>query len=289
MSAVDYSAADYHADKIAPRPSLSKSIAHILITQSPAHAKAAHPRLNPQFVREEEAKFDVGTAAHALLLEGDDGVYVVHADDWRTKVAKEERDIGREMGKTVLLARHWLEVQAMVAACRDQLALIDAEPPLFSEFGKAERTLVWKEPNGISCKARLDWLHDDLTAIDDYKTTARSASPEAWSKSCYGIGADLQVAFYLRGFKAVYPDAPAPLFRFVAQETTSPYALTVFSLSPAALELANTKAEWAIAMWADCLERNEWPAYPTRVCHIEPPAWEENRWYERTYRDEVAA
>src|SRR5258708_2254328 len=39
---------DYHQDP-APEPSLSSSIVKLLDQQTPAHAYAAHPRLNPQF------------------------------------------------------------------------------------------------------------------------------------------------------------------------------------------------------------------------------------------------
>ena len=74
-----------------PSPSLSSHIAHRLITQSPLHAWYAHPRLNPRYVEEDSTAFDLGSCAHALLLEGEDSIAVIEADDWRTKVAKEAR------------------------------------------------------------------------------------------------------------------------------------------------------------------------------------------------------
>lgn len=280
-STLGITASDYHADLVADKPTLSKSIAHTLITKSAAHARAEHPRLNPHFVRKEDEKFDIGTAAHSLLLEGDDGVYVVQADDWRTKASKEEREYARSMGRVALLGKHWDAVQQMVAATRSQLERVSVSPPLFAD-GTAERTLVWDE-GGVTCRARLDWLRDDLTAIDDYKTTSRSASPDAWSRSMFGIGADLQVAFYLRGLKAVTGKDAA--FRFVVQETFEPYALCVFTLGPDAMALANEKATWAIEQWRACLERDEWPAYPTRVCHIQSPPWAEPQWFDREARD----
>ena len=43
----------YHADP-ADAPSLSASIAKILIAETPLHAWTAHPKLNPNFVREEK-------------------------------------------------------------------------------------------------------------------------------------------------------------------------------------------------------------------------------------------
>ena len=44
--------AEYHADP-APEPSLSRSLAHTLLTRSPRHAWQAHPRLNPAWLPDE--------------------------------------------------------------------------------------------------------------------------------------------------------------------------------------------------------------------------------------------
>jgi len=63
---------NYHLDKSNNPPSLSRSVAHILLTQTPYHAWLAHPRLNPDYMPDEDSKFDIGTATHAMLLEGVD-------------------------------------------------------------------------------------------------------------------------------------------------------------------------------------------------------------------------
>jgi hypothetical protein len=219
-------AADYHDDPC-EQPSLSASIAAILCTQTPAHAWVAHPRLNPHFERHEEQKFDVGTAAHSLLLEGESAVRVVYADDWRTKEAKELRDEARAHNQIPLLEKHWAAVQAMAAAVRTQLERVDAVPPLFTD-GKPEQTLVWEEA-GVTCRARLDWLRDDYQAADDLKTTSRTANPEQWARSLFGSGRDVQAAFYRRGIRAVTGvDAD---FRYCIVETYPPFALSVVSLA----------------------------------------------------------
>lgn len=277
-------AADYHADPC-EQPSLSASMAHILCTQSPAHAKAKHPRLNPDYAREDEAKFDIGQASHALLLEGRNAVSVVGATDWRTKEAKLLRDEARAQGQIPLLTDQWREVQAMVASTREQLDRVVVDPPLFTD-GKPELTLVW-EDSGVTCRSRLDWLRDDMAAIDDYKSTSRSANPESWSRTLFGIGADIQAAFYLRGLAAVAGAAVAGMaeFRWVVQETFPPYALSVMSLTPAALELADSKVEYALGVWRRCFETGEWPAYPTRVCYADLPGWMEAQWLEKEERE----
>lgn len=275
------SADAYHADPC-ERPSLSASMAHILCTSSPAHARQAHPKLNPTFERHDEEKFDVGTVAHALLLQGEDIAVVVDAPDWRTNAAKEERDVARAAGQIPLLAKHWEAVQAMVAAAREQLATHAAAPPLFTD-GLPEQTLVWEEPNGITCRSRLDWLRDDHATIDDLKTTGRSANPDAYSRALFGVGGDVQAAFYLRGLKAL--TGADGEFRWVVVETSPPYALAVIAPGPDVLALAEEKVESAIERWRLCLETGDWPAYSRQVCFAELPPWEEMRWMEREARE----
>lgn len=272
----------YHADDLYARPSLSKSAIQTLLSKSPAHAWATHPK-NPECVaRVDEKRFDVGTAAHKLFLEGrDDSIVVVNADSWRTNVAKAERDTAYEAGLTPLLAHDYEDVRTVVDAIRPQLDRVAINPPLFTD-GKPEQTLVWEE-SGVICKARLDWLRDDFGAIDDLKTTGASAAPESWSRTMLGFGGDLQMAFYLRGARAVL--GATPEFRFVAVETSPPYALTVFSVAPDALALADARIDYAINVWRDCTASGVWPAYPNRVCYVQSPPWAEAQWFDREARD----
>lgn len=72
----------YHADPC-PTPSLSSSLVKLMEATSPKKAWAAHPRLNPPppGATDDDPKFDLGTAAHALFLEGaDEKVVEVLAD-----------------------------------------------------------------------------------------------------------------------------------------------------------------------------------------------------------------
>src|SRR5690242_20841585 len=104
-------AEQYHADDIADRPSLSASIAHLLVNQTPWHAWAAHPKLNPHYERVERDIFDLGNVAHQLILEGDaERVAVIDCSDWRTKDAREQRDEARAEGKVPLLRKDWERV-----------------------------------------------------------------------------------------------------------------------------------------------------------------------------------
>lgn len=272
----DVEAKHYHLDPC-ERPSLSASIAHTLVTRSPKHAWTDHPRLNSDFVRHDETKFDIGTAAHALLLEGRSKIEVVAADAWRSDAAKEQREIARADGKIPLLAAQASDVFEMVKAAKYQLAAFAVDPAVFAD-GQPEHTLVWDE-DGVTCRCRIDWLHDDHAAIDDYKTTSASADPARWVKTMYGIGGDVQAAFYLRGCERVL--GVRPEWRYVVQEVYPPYALSVVIPAASVLEIGGDKVEKALSIWRRCLELDEWPAYPAVAERVEIPSYEEARWLER--------
>jgi hypothetical protein len=261
----------YHADQVADVPTLSASLACVLIAKSPAHAFIQHPRLNSAYVAPEPKKaWDVGTVAHSLLLEGYGNVHVVEGfDDWRMKAAKEEAAASRAQGKIPLLRHEWDEVSAMVDAAREQLAGFDPAP---LTDGVAERTLTWSE-GGVACRSRLDWLRDDCTLIEDVKTTARSADPWFFSrKTVYEFGYDLRAAMYLRGIKAV--TGVDARWRWLVVETKPPYAVSVVEPGADVLAVGNAKLDRALEMWADCLATGLWPAYGREVHVAEAPSWE---------------
>jgi hypothetical protein len=277
------SAEQYHADALTDEPTLSATTARILCTQTPAHAREQHPRLNPNYRRLEEQKFDIGNAAHRLLLEGEDCIHIVAAPDWRSNFAKEQRDFGREYGRIPLLESQWLELEAMVAALRAQFAHLEADPPVFTD-GKPEQVIVWDE-QGVKCRARLDWLRDDLTVIEDLKTTGKSADPRKWGQhTLFGMGYDVQAAMYRRAVRSLGGD---PEFRFVVAEVTPPFLCSVVTLDHDAWGFADAKVDQALTVWKRCLASGEWPGYDRRVAYAQMPGWAAAAWMER--ETEVAA
>jgi len=270
---------EYHSD-----PALSSGIAKLLVDRSPAHAWTAHATLNPAWQPEVDDKFDIGTAAHRLLLEGENCIVEGDYKDWRTAEAKEFKEAARALNQTPLLIPQAIRVREMVEKARMQMDELWSELDLFID-GKPEQTICWEEPGGVLCRARIDWLHNGSDVIDDYKTTTASADPRKWERTMYGMGGDVQVAFYLRGLKKLTgkPDAE---WRFVVQESYPPYALSVITLAPSAMAIANDKVDKAITLWASCLENDFWPAYPAKVASIDVPTYEELRWLEKQGDDE---
>lgn len=281
----------YHAGPT-DQPALSASIAKIIVNRSPLHAWNAHRQLNPNWRPDERDGFDLGSAAHILFLEGArfaEKVATIDATDWRTKVAKEHRATSREAGLIPMLQRDFARMTEMVDAIRTQLDGRDDDPPLFAG-GKPERSVIWEE-DGVICKARLDYLHDDFAAADDLKTVPSkggTAHPVDWSRRTFWtIGADIEARFHSRGVKAV--TGIEPHFRFLVAECRPPYAISVMDLAPSVAEIADRKIDHAIAVWRECLKTGVWPGYQADVASIEVGGWQEADFLERHYDPEEAA
>ena len=190
---------EYVADP-APKPSLNTSTAVALLTQSPLHAKMQHVRLNPNAMRDESGRADLGTVAHALLLEGDNSKVVeIDAADWRTNAAKQARDEARAAGKVPILKKDYSTVKFIVEKASD--FMMGSELCEDWLLAKPEQTLVWEE-DGIWFRARPDKLTPDYRIDFDYKTSG-SAHPAAFVKVAISQGYDLQVALRRRGIKAL--------------------------------------------------------------------------------------
>ena len=266
------SADAYHADP-APAPSLSSSIASILLNQSPLHAWMAHPKLNPKYQREGDSRFDLGSAAHMLLLERrTDNIVVVDANDWRTKAAKELRDAAQAEGKFAILAHKYLEVERMVKAARQFMEA--TELALMLTDGFPERTVLWQEGD-IWCKCRPDMLSMDQDVILDYKTT-ESAAPDVFSRQISRMDYDLQAEFYLRGLNATVMDGEPEkrAFVFLVQEIHAPYACSLVALSNAYRAIGQAKVKRALGMWSKCMAEDRWPGYRPDVLYAEPKPWD---------------
>lgn len=282
----DLDAPTYHGDPC-PAPSLSSSVAKLLLDRSPRHAWLAHPRLNPDAEPRRSRAFDLGSAAHAIILRSGEQLEVIDADSYRTKAAQEDRDAAYAAGKIPVLAAEREAAYAMAAAARAQLARHQEANDAFLA-GRPEQTLIWQEGE-VWCRAKLDWLPLGGNVFYDYKSTGGSANPDQWgTRQLFDLGFDIQAAFYCRGIARVL-GIERPHFRFVVQEDEPPYALSVVELTPAAGDMADRKVEAAIGWWRWCLRTGKWPGYPARVAYVDPPAWAENRWIERENREALIA
>lgn len=283
---VDMPEADYHADPC-PAPSLSASIAKIIAPPpvgagSMRHAWQAHPRLNPAFEPENSHAFNIGKAAHALVLGDVRQFVIIDAESYGKKADQAARDEAYEAGAVPLLVPQWRQVQNIAAAVRAQLDVHDDDSAAFVPgLGKPEQSLFWREGD-IWCRARFDWMPHAGNVFYDFKTTGQSAHPDEWQRQAFKLGYNIQAAFYLRGLKALRGIEGAH-FRFVVVEADPPHALSVVEMKPHAMERANMVAEYAIGWWSWCLRHNAWPAYAARTAYIDEPAYIAKAWDEHVH------
>lgn len=261
---------EYLADPC-PEPSLSRSTIMDLLFKSPLHAWANHPRLNPDCKEKEESKFDIGTAAHEIFLEGIDKVEVIDFPDWKKKESRLARIEARMAGNIPLLTHQYESVRDMVEAATK--ALNESELSGLFDDGDAELTYIWQD--GPSwCRARPDKISKDRQFILDYKTTGTSANPEDFIRIILSHGYDVQESFYRRGIRAV--EGTEPKFVFMVQENTSPYPCSFIGLSPQFQAMAEQKVIRGMDLWRNCMAKNEWPSYPSSICWVDPPPWSLN-------------
>lgn len=276
----------YHADPVV-EPSLNASIAVTLEARTPRHAWAAHPRLNPAFARETATQFDIGTAAHALVLHDVDGVEVIDVDAYRTKEAKAARQAAYDAGKVPLKTTEYAQVQAMADAARLQMDEHREGRDFFRPgHGLPEQTLIWNEGD-VWCRLKLDWQDNNGLFFPDYKTTSGSASPLFWERNLWALAYDFRLAFYRRGIRKVIGTAE-PEMRLVVQETRPPYCLCILAVPQAILDEAETRVLRSIKKWAWCLKHDAWPGYPVETCYVQPPPYMIARWEEQAAIDEMS-
>jgi hypothetical protein len=264
------SEADYHADPC-PEPSLSRSVAKLLVDLSPQHAFVAHPRLGamPDLLADSDDEvMDFGTAAHSSFLQNKSTIVRLDFKDWRTDKAKEARAAAYADGMIPLLDKGYSRAMQLI----DALENFRARTGAFTR-GRGEQTCIWREDNGIWCRIRVDWLPDEAEASPwDLKTTAGRATLAAWSRVCFDKGSDLQASFYNRGLEMIRGEPPGDM-HFCVVEQKPPYGIGVFVMSSQAREAADDDVRLAIRLWDECLVSGEWPSYGIEEQWVYPPAW----------------
>jgi hypothetical protein len=264
----------YHADPV-PGGSLSVSGARKLLPPS-CPARFRYERDNPPAPK---AVFDLGHAAHRLVLDAGPDIVVVDAGDWRTKVARTARDEAHAAGAVPLLAADYEQVQAMAAALREHPI---ASALLRPDTGRPEQTLVWVDAGTkVWRRARLDWYPypgSGRLIVPDYKT-CRSAAPDDLQRAISEYGYHQQAAWYLDGIKALGL-AEDPQFVLVFQETSAPYLVTVAQPDRTALRIGAHLNRVALMTYRECVAADRWPGYSDDVELIQLPAWVENRYAE---------
>lgn len=272
----------YHRDP-APEPSLSSTLAKLIIGKSPAHAWTASPRLNPDWQPEIKETFDIGTAAHSEVLGVGAGMVAYPLDVLAsngaasTKEAKAWAEEQRAAGRVPLKADVVDAVSVMADAVRSRLAVmkITLDPSRSEMVALAQRDGIW-------CRALIDNAPiDPRQPLYDLKTCT-DASVDACIRQIVNYGYAIQAAHYLETWKAATGEDRR--FRFVFVEKAPPHEVAVIEL----YDKPGDEADWmgvalaqtaeARRIWRQCLDSGSWPGYPAQIAVVGAPAWYAPKW-----------
>lgn len=283
-------AEEYHADPC-PEPSLSSSIAKLLIDRSPEHAYLAHPRLGG---RQEESDptrpKEIGTAAHKLLLGQGRDLMMVEADDWKKPEHRKQRAEAYEVGACPILMPDLIKAEGIA----DQALARLAKVPGCEGFQGApsEIVAVARDRSGAWLRIMMDRVEisDHGAIIWDVKTGDQAAAPQGLGRRIEGMAMEVQAAFYVHVLGLLLPRLQGRiLFRWAFIENDPPHAATVAEADGTAMHVGERKVALALHRWNASLRRGVWPGYPTQIIRAEYPEWAARRWAEREELDPTVA
>lgn len=143
---------------------------------------------------------------------------------------------------------------------------------LLEADGRNELTVVWDDAEtGVRCKARLDRLvHEFGGVVLDVKTT-QDARADEFERSVFHWGYFRQLGFYQDGLTAHGFEMKHLVI--AAVEKAAPWAVAGFRLSDAAADAGREELRVLLRRYAECMEKDEWPAYPADIRELSLPAW----------------
>lgn len=241
--------------------------------RSPLHFWRKTP-LNPDRVKDEPTPAMIfGSLAHCLILapESFDDEFAIAPDvNRRTNEGKAE----------------WAEfVQAhaglKIITSEDYDAAIQMRDAMFRNSdvrqllgnGCSEEPVTWRrEPDGLLCKAKLDYLRSGL--VVDYKTTD-DARPDNFARSMAKFGYHRQMAWYMEAALNHHGEAPKGAV-LIVQEKELPDAIAVYAVDATALGYGISECNTAYDAIRERLESGRWEAYPSGIQPLTLPRWYNN-------------
>lgn len=170
---------------------------------------------------------DIGQLVHEKVLGGHEAFVSSPYPDFRTKAAREWRDLQVELGRTIITDE--------MAAIADQVAKNIKAHPLSEKLllapGIKHEQEMFAKANGVDLRGKADAIKLDAEAmiITDIKTTAQF---DKFFKQAYWLHYDLQAANYtMIGAHHMKVDPALVNYYFCVAETVAPYRVQYFHAS----------------------------------------------------------
>lgn len=216
-----------------------------------------------------KAEYDLGSAAHLVVLGRGSELVVVDKPDWRTREAQDAKKDAHIAGQIPLLTEDLDTVEEMAAALRAHPIASNLLEP---GTGDAEIAFFWEDVDikaefgdSIMRRCMLDWYsHKRDTRygrlfIPEYKTT-KSAERTKFMKSVKDYGYHVQAAWARAAYKALGVDDD-PAFVWIAQEKDPPYLVNVIAPDSETLMWGEYLADHALRIFRKCRIEDAWPGY----------------------------
>jgi hypothetical protein len=154
------------------------------------------------------------------------------------------------------------KVREQLFAMRDSVLGDFRAGSIFKAQGRNEVSIVWDDPLGFRCKARLDRMFREgpRLAVVDLKST-RNAQSDLFMYDCAQYGYFTEALFYLRALDVTQGEYERPFF-FIAVEKVAPHRVEVYELRRSDRALAMQKMLRGMEIYGECLRTNEWPDKP---------------------------
>ncbi len=171
-------------------------------------------------------------------------------------------------GKVILAPDDGEKLSHMAGRMREHPLAVKALEPR----GEHETSIWWiDQETGLLLKVRPDkWVHDRHLA--DLKS-AVTVEPKLFAAQAYKFGYHIQMAMYLDGVEQATNEKLYGEFYFLAQEKTAPYAVNVFLADEDLMVEGYNEYRRGVRMLAECLDKNQWPAYGTGLVDMGLPLW----------------
>ena len=267
---------EYHADPC-PEPSLSASIAKIVVNKTPLHAWMRHPKHPDAEPFEATDAMILGKAVHAQVFGGAD-LEIIPADNWRTKAAKEAKAKAIAEDRIPILQTKEEQVYEMAERVRERFEGLYGGP--YHE----ERVAIWRCPRtGHYRRAMMDSSAHAAPIIVDLKVTGKAVDEEACIRRVFSDSLDVQSGAYEEAMETLNPEWIGRVqFYFQWIEDKSPYALSrPILMGEAAMTYGRERWQAAGALWDAATTRDHFPSFSTEPTEAVPPGWTITQWETR--------
>jgi hypothetical protein len=172
------------------------------------------------------------------------------ADQWRC--GKHCKDV--EPIKDYVTDEETARIERIISEIKQAGQLAQFRRPGWSEV------VIEFELMGIKCKARLDRLPADGSAIIDIKKVqVGKAGKDDFEKSCESYGYHIQAAFYCLAVHAI--TGQFPIFTWLIVEDGPPYAVNLLDASDFVLRAGRHEIEETLRRWKRATETGKFTGY----------------------------